>query len=223
MKGNKKIKFAFLIIAMLSISIFLTTIPAIFGYSIQSNGVMTSFMHDDKKFIEEDFYKSQAFDEAAMRPIINWMSRSVLSAEHEDKEIKKYLENEKNTAKEYLGNEKNIEFMVINNDTQEYYTNTEAKTLDEYAKIVSLGENTPDYVELNISSKDYNIQYSKLLDGKNYEKYNLNKRLGNLFNLDGNIDMYASISKNLAYSNGAHMDRIYSAYNQFKYDVICFK
>lgn len=223
MKGNKKIKFTLLIIAMLSISICLTIIPATFGYAIQSNGVMTSFMHDDKKLIEKDFYKSQAFDEASIRPIINWLSRSVLNVESEDENEKKYLENEKNTAIKYLENEKNIKFMVINNDTEEYYTNTKAKTFDEYAEIVYLGKSTPNYVELTISSKDNNIQYNKLLDGKVYEKVNLNQRLGNLINTDTNIDIYASIPKNLSYSNGQNMDRIYSAYNQFKYDAMCFK
>lgn len=51
MKENKKLKFAFLIVAMISISLLLAIIPTTFNFIINSRGVMTSYMHDDKKII----------------------------------------------------------------------------------------------------------------------------------------------------------------------------
>ena len=64
MKENKKLKFAFLIIAMISISLLLAMIPTTYNFIETCRGVMTSYMHEDKKLIEDDFYKSKAFDEA---------------------------------------------------------------------------------------------------------------------------------------------------------------
>ena len=75
MKENKKLKFAFLIVAMISISLLLAIIPTTFNFIINSRGVMTSYMHDDKKIIEDDFYKSKAFDEALIRPLLYWTDR----------------------------------------------------------------------------------------------------------------------------------------------------
>ena len=78
MKENKKLKFAFLIVAMISISLLLAIIPTTFNFIINSRGVMTSYMHDDKKIIEDDFYKSKAFDEALIRPLLYWTSTSII-------------------------------------------------------------------------------------------------------------------------------------------------
>ena len=62
MKENKELKFSFLIIAMISLSVIIAMISTTFNFIINSKGVMTSYMHEDKKLIEDDFYKSKAFD-----------------------------------------------------------------------------------------------------------------------------------------------------------------
>ena len=94
MKENKKLKFSFLIVAMISLSLLLAMIPATFNFiTTNSRGVMTSYMHDDKKLIEDDFYKSKAFDEALIRPLLYWTSTSVIDENDNRNYEKDYLEN----------------------------------------------------------------------------------------------------------------------------------
>ena len=54
MKENKELKFSFLIIAMISLSLIIAMISTTFNFIINSKGVMTSYMHEDKKLIEDD-------------------------------------------------------------------------------------------------------------------------------------------------------------------------
>ena len=95
MKENKKLKFSFLIVAMISLSLLLAMIPTTFNFIITTNsrGVMTSYMHEDKKLIEDDFYKSKAFDEALIRPLLYWTSTSVIDENDNRNYEKDYLEN----------------------------------------------------------------------------------------------------------------------------------
>ena len=93
MKENKKLKFSFLIVAMISLSLLLAMIPTTFNFIINSRGVMTSYMHEDKKLIEDDFYKSKAFDEALIRPLLYWTSTSVIDENDNRNYEKDYLEN----------------------------------------------------------------------------------------------------------------------------------
>ena len=48
MKENKELKFSFLIIAMISLSLIIAMISTTFNFIINSKGVMTSYMHEDK-------------------------------------------------------------------------------------------------------------------------------------------------------------------------------
>ena len=94
MKENKKLKFSFLIVAMISLSLLLAMIPTTFNFiTTNSRGVMTSYMHEDKKLIEDDFYKSKAFDEALIRPLLYWTSTSVIDENDNRNYEKDYLEN----------------------------------------------------------------------------------------------------------------------------------
>ena len=70
MKENKKLKFSFLIVAMISLSLLLAMIPTTFNFILYSRGVMTCCMPEDKKLIVDDFYKSKAFDEALVGPLL---------------------------------------------------------------------------------------------------------------------------------------------------------
>ena len=94
MKENKKLKFSFLIVAMISLSLLLAMIPTTFNFiTTNSRGVMTSYMHEDKKLIEDDFYKSKAFDEALIRPLLYWTGTSVIDENDNRNYEKDYLEN----------------------------------------------------------------------------------------------------------------------------------
>ncbi|WP_270941172.1 HAMP domain-containing sensor histidine kinase [Romboutsia lituseburensis] len=217
MKSNKKIKFTLLIISMLSLSIFLISLPTIFMYAMNSNGVTTSYMHDDKKLIEEDFYKSQAFDEAVMRPLIGYLTTSVTSEKDLTNNEKKELTESKKRAEEYLISLENIEFMVINKDTNEYYTNTKAKDIEEFEQLVKQKQKKSGCVEVDIVSEDKSIQYNKTIDGKLYTKMDSEGRLASIIDTD-NIHIQATVTKNIASGDWVH--RIY---NEYKRDVLFFK
>ena len=90
MKENKKLKFSFLIVAMISISLLLAMIPTTFFAIESGRGVMTSYMHEDKKLIEDDFYKSKAFDEALIRPLLYWTSTSIIDENYNGDDEKDY-------------------------------------------------------------------------------------------------------------------------------------
>lgn len=217
MKNNKKIKFTLLIISMLSLSIFLISLPTIFMYAMNSNGVTTSYMHDDKKLIEEDFYKSQAFDEAVMRPIIGYLNTSVTSEKDLKNNEKKELDQNKKRAKENLSNLSNVEFIAINKDTNEYYTNTSAKDIEEFEGIVAQKQRKAGCVVADIVSEDKSIQYNKTINTKLYTKMDSEGRLASLINID-NIHIQVAVTKNIASG-----DWIYSIYKGYQNDVLFFK
>ncbi|CEH33859.1 HAMP domain-containing sensor histidine kinase [Romboutsia lituseburensis] len=217
MKNNKKIKFTLLIISMLSLAIFLTSLPTIFMYAMNSNGVTTSYMHDDKKLIEEDFYKSQAFDEAVMRPIIGYLNTAVTSEKDLKNNEKKELDQNKKRAKENLSNLSNVEFIVINKDTNEYYTNTSAKDIEEFEGIVAQKQRKAGCVVADIVSEDKSIQYNKTINTKLYTKMDSEGRLASLINID-NIHIQVAVTKNIASG-----DWIYRIYKGYQNDVLFFK
>lgn len=217
MKNNKKIKFTLLIISMLSLSIFLISLPTIFMYAMNSNGVTTSYMHDDKKLIEEDFYKSQAFDEAVMRPIIGYLNTAVTSQKDLKNNEKKELDQNKKRAKENLSNLSNVEFIVINKDTNEYYTNTSAKDIEEFEGIVAQKQRKAGCVVADIVSEDKSIQYNKTINTKLYTKMDSEGRLASLINID-NIHIQVAVTKNIASG-----DWIYRIYKGYQNDVLFFK
>lgn len=217
MKSNKKIKFTLLIISMLSLSIFLTSLPTIFMYAMNSNGVTTSYMHDDKKLIEEDFYKSQAFDEAVMRPLIGYLNTSVKSDKDLKNNQKKELDQDKKRAKENLSNLSNVEFIVINKDTNEYYTNTSAKDIEEFEGIVAQKQRKAGCVVADIVSEDKSIQYNKTINTKLYTKMDSEGRLASIIDND-NIHIQIAVTKNIASG-----DWIYRIYKGYQNDVLFFK
>ncbi|MCR8743761.1 HAMP domain-containing sensor histidine kinase [Romboutsia lituseburensis] len=217
MKSNKKIKFTLLIISMLSLSIFLISLPTIFMYAMNCNGVTTSYMHDDKKLIEEDFYKSQAFDEAVMRPLIGYLNTAVTSDKDLKNNEKKELDQNKKRAKENLSNLSNVEFIAINKDTNEYYTNTSAKDIEEFEGLVAQKQRKAGCVVADIVSEDKSIQYNKTINTKLYTKMDSEGRLASLINID-NIDIQVAVTKNIAPG-----DWIYGIYKGYQNDVLFFK
>ena len=75
------VKFSFLVVALISLSLLLAMIPAAINITTSGRGIMTSYMHEDKKLIEDDFYKSNAFDNALIRPLLYWTGTSIIDVD----------------------------------------------------------------------------------------------------------------------------------------------
>ena len=217
MKENKKLKFSFLIVAMISLSLLLAMIPTTFNFiTTNSRGVMTSYMHEDKKLIEDDFYKSKAFDEALIRPLLYWTSTSVIDENDNRNYEKDYLENKKESAKKQLSNVKNIKYIAINKDTNEVYSNTDYKTIEDFKK------NIKGKCDVYVSSNDYNTSYTKEIKNKTYEKANVNKELGDVLNYNlYDFDVCISINQN--FENYGYYDKVSEIKIDFDSEVFYFK
>lgn len=217
MKENKKLKFSFLIVAMISISLLLAMIPTTFFAIESGRGVMTSYMHEDKKLIEDDFYKSKAFDEALIRPLLYWTSTSIIDENYNGDDEKDYLENKKESAKKQLSYVKNIKYIAINKDTNEVYSNTDYKTIEDFKK------NIKGKCDVYVSSNDYKTSYTKEIKNKTYEKANVNKELGDVlvYNLK-DFDVCISINKNFENYSG-YYDKVSEIKIDFDSEVFYFK
>ena len=217
MKENKKLKFSFLIVAMISLSLLLAMIPTTFNFiTTNSRGVMTSYMHEDKKLIEDDFYKSKAFDEALIRPLLYWTSTSVIDENDNRNYEKDYLENKKESAKKQLSYVKNIKYIAINKDTNEVYSNTDYKSIEDFKK------NIKGKCDVYVSSNDYNTSYTKEIKNKTYEKANVNKELGDVLNYNlYDFDVCISINQN--FENYGYYDKVSEIKIDFDSEVFYFK
>ncbi len=219
MKENKKLKFAFLVVAMLSISLLLSIIPTTFNFiTNNSKGVMTSYMHDDKKLIENDFYKSKAFDEALIRPLLYWTSASVIDENDNGGYEKNYLENKKESAKTQLSYLKNMKYIAINKDTNEVYSNTDYKTIEDFKKNIK-GE-----CDVELSSNNDIIRYTKQIKDKTFKKVNVNKELRDVLVYDlKDFDVCISINKNFDQRSVYHYDKVSEIKSDFDVEALYFK
>ena len=217
MKENKKLKFSFLIVAMISLSLLLAMIPTTFNFiTTNSRGVMTSYMHEDKKLIEDDFYKSKAFDEALIRPLLYWTSTSVIDENDNRNYEKDYLENKKESAKKQLSNVKNIKYIAINKDTNEVYSNTDYKTIEDFKK------NIKGKCDVELSSNNDVISYTKQIKDKTFKKLNVNKELRDVLNYNP-YDFEVCISINQNFENYGYYDKVSQIKEDFDSEVIYFK
>ena len=216
MKENKKLKFSFLIVAMISLSLLLAMIPTTFNFIINSRGVMTSYMHEDKKLIEDDFYKSKAFDEALIRPLLYWTSTSVIDENDNRNYEKDYLENKKESAKKQLSYVKNIKYIAINKDTNEVYSNTDYKTIEDFKK------NIKGKCDVELSSNNDVISYTKQIKDKTFKKLNVNKELRDVLNYNP-YDFEVCISINQNFENYGYYDKVSQIKEDFDSEVIYFK
>ena len=217
MKENKKLKFSFLIVAMISLSLLLAMIPTTFNFiTTNSRGVMTSYMHEDKKLIEDDFYKSKAFDEALIRPLLYWTSTSIMDENDNRWYEKGYLENKKESAKTQLSYLKNLEYIAINKDTNEVYSNTNYKSIEDFKKNIK-GE-----CDVELSSNNDVISYTKQIKDKTFKKLNVNKELRDVLNYNlYDFDVCISINQN--FENYGYYDKVSQIKEGFDIEVIYFK
>ena len=218
MKENKKLKFSFLIVAMISLSLLLAMIPTTFNFiTTNSRGVMTSYMHDDKKLIEDDFYKSKAFDEALIRPLLYWTSTSVIDEnDNRNYEFKDHYEKTKDSAKKQLSYIKNMKYIAINKDTNEVYSNTDYKSIEDFKKNIK-GE-----CDVELSSNNDVISYTKQIKDKTFKKLNVNKELRDVLNYNlYDFDVCISINQN--FENYGYYDKVSQIKEDFDSEVIYFK
>ena len=217
MKENKKLKFSFLIVAMISLSLLLAMIPTTFNFIINSRGVMTSYMHEDKKLIEDDFYKSKAFDEALIRPLLYWTSTSVIDEnDNRNYEFKDHYEKTKDSAKKQLSYINNMKYIAVNKDTNEVYSNTDYKSIGDFKKNIK-GE-----CDVELSSNNDVISYTKQIKDKTFKKLNVNKELRDVLNYNP-YDFEVCISINQNFENYGYYDKVSQIKEDFDSEVIYFK
>lgn len=188
MKDKKRIKGILFIILFMSLSLCLTSLANIFSQYRGNNGLWSSYMHEDRKILEDDFYKSNLFEYNTLRPIAYWLgeivkdndesvneyikNNSYEEYDHETGSYKmkypskekaqKHVNNLKNNAKNRLNDLENVNFFVINTENNDYYTNTKYDNLEEFRK------NINGHLDIEINKTDENKTYTKNLNNKTY-------------------------------------------------------
>ena len=182
MRKSKGLKFSYLVVLFVCIATFFSgMITSVRSIGSSSMGTITSYMHDDKKFIESDFYKSRCFDVNYLSHLIYWTTSSVMNDVDRDE------------TREQIGDIiSNTKYLIINDNTKEYYSNTDYNTPKAFK------DNLKGQCDLVIKIRDYRVvNYIKNLEGKTY-KNNIDitdKLLRTPKIKDGEI--YVSIPKNI--------------------------
>lgn len=213
MKGNKGFKFINLVIMFICISAFLAMIPTTINLFVKGAGVFTSYMHKGQFAIENEFYKSRAFDNNLISYLTSITSGSVEGTDKKSSDGDANNIKERRTySREELKQISNLNYFIINKDTDEIYTNTGIKTSKEFLNKYK-GE-----CDVRISSKDHNVSYSKSFNNNEYKDSNVNDELGSVMQLK-NGDIYMSIPKNFEHASGIY-DKIYEAKSNFNRDIV---
>ena len=189
MRKSKGLKFSYLVVLFVCIATFFSgMITSLRSIGSSSVGTITSYMHDDKKLIESEFYKSRYFDVDNLSHLIYWTTSSVM-----DEVEKNSFDIERDEIREQIGDViSNTKYLVINDDTKEYYSNTDYNTPKAFE------DNLKGQCDLIIKIKNYRIvNYTKNLEGKIYKNnIDITNRLSRTSEIkDGEI--YVSIPKNI--------------------------
>ena len=189
MRNSKGLKFSYLVVLFICIATFFSgMITSVMSMSSGSMGTITSYMHDNKKLIESDFYKSRYFDVDYLSHLIYWTTSSVM-----DEVEKNSFDTDRDRIREQIGDViSNTKYLVINDDTKEYYSNTDYNTPKAFE------DNLKGQCDLIIKIKDYRVvNYTKNLEGKIYKNnIDITNRLSRTSEIkDGEI--YVSIPKNI--------------------------
>ena len=189
MRKSKGLKFSYLVVLFVCIATFFSgMITSLRSIGSSSVGTITSYMHDDKKLIESEFYKSRYFDVDNLSHLIYWTTSSVM-----DEVEKNSFDTDRDRIREQIGDViSNTKYLVINDDTKEYYSNTDYNTPKAFE------DNLKGQCDLIIKIKDYRVvNYTKNLEGKIYKNnIDITNRLSRTSEIkDG--EMYASIPKNI--------------------------
>ena len=203
MKKNKKLKIIFLFLCIISI-----IVGTVFSVLLIDRGIYrlaTQPTYKQRHIIEKDFYKSEMFDEELLSDIIYQLRNSVLSISdgqegEEQNDMKEIKEQDRSSLNEL----RNIQFLAVNRETKEIYTNTEYKSIEE------IKSNSKGYLDIYINSN--NDIFTKKVDNKVY-KEEINY-LESFFVDKDDIEIYAIFPKELGRN-----DKILKQYNNFERDV----
>ena len=188
MRKSKGLKFSYLVVLFVCIATFFSgMITSVRSIGSSSMCTITSYMHDDKKFIESDFYKSRCFDVNYLSHLIYWTTSSVKDEDEKNNDV------DRDETREQIGDIiSNTKYLIINDNTKEYYSNTDYNTPKAFK------DNLKGQCDLVIKIRDYRVvNYIKNLEGKTY-KNNIDitdKLLRTPKIKDGEI--YVSIPKNI--------------------------
>lgn len=152
-KGNKWIKIVFLIIFLISISIFLATGQKMiegyeFHYIKQSN-----LLEKSNKIYADNFFETDNFDNQILQNLID---RMVVATSNSGDYENESIENAKKDLSEF----KDVKFFIKNNSTGKIYTNT------NYESNKVFRENQKDYCNIEIDLNNNEGTYTKIIDKK---------------------------------------------------------
>ena len=152
-KGNKWIKIVFLIIFLISISIFLATGQKMiegyeFHYIKQSN-----LLEKSNKIYADNFFETDNFDNQILQNLID---RMVVATSNSGDYENESIENAKKDLSEF----KDVKFFIKNNLTGKTYTNTNYESNETFRK------NQKDYCNIEIDLNNNEGTYTKIIDKK---------------------------------------------------------
>ena len=112
--------------------------------------------------------------------------------------------------------QKNLKYIAVNKETNEVYSNTDYKSIEDFKK------NTSEECEIDLSCRNDIISYTKLLDNKKFTKSNVNRYLRNVFHYDlEDFEVCISINKN--FENSGHYDKILEIKEEFNSNISIFE
>lgn len=177
MKGNKRIKFTFLIMSIISLSLLLTSVITVYRAGL--NSMSTSYINKDQwNFIEPNFYKSTRFDKTVLPMILTGIEVDLYGEKDDYYSDYGYFDVE---------SFKNVKFIAFDKISKKYVTNTVYKNIDDFKK------NINGYVDISFNTVDG--KYTKKVGNKENE---INNHYDNVVpNITGSMEVYISIPKNL--------------------------
>ncbi|MGL5314751.1 MAG: histidine kinase dimerization/phospho-acceptor domain-containing protein [Peptostreptococcaceae bacterium] len=231
---NNIIKKIFLIISLISFSIVLAVIPIVGSVYSSNLGMWTSYIHEDKKILETDFYKSNVFEYRVLRPVSYWIGETVTNVENS---IEYYIDSNTHTQwEEYTDSDGNVQseektivptreeaIESLNSsiedakkelensypDIQYFVINNNDKIVYSntlYKTLEDYKKNVNGYVDIEIYKKAQGGVYTKDINGKVYKNSsNANYEVLDAINND-NIEIYMSFPKEINTSSILYND-----------------
>ena len=152
-KDKKWIKIVFLIIFLISTSIFLATgQKIIMGYEFYDIK-QSDLLEKSNKIYADNFFETYNFDNQILQSLID---RMVVATSNSGDYENKSIEN----AKKDLSKFKDVKFFIKNNSTGKIYTNT------NYESNKVFRENQKDYCNIEIDLNNNEGTYTKIIDKK---------------------------------------------------------
>lgn len=152
-KGNKWIKIVFLIIFLISTSIFLATgQKMIEGYEFHDIK-QSKLLEKSNKIYADNFFETDNFDNQILQNLID---RMVVATSNSGDYENESIENAKKDLSEF----KDVKFFIKNNLTGKTYTNTNYESNETFRK------NQKDYCNIEIDLNNNEGIYTKIIDKK---------------------------------------------------------